>query len=46
MLAFWFTKGGECESQQDVFEAVYRRYRDQAAFLAINVRDAREEVAS
>jgi hypothetical protein len=44
VLSFWFTKGGECESQQDVFEAVYRRTRDRANFLAINVRDQRDEV--
>ena len=45
VLSFWFTRGGECEAQQDVFEAVYRRYRDRVSFLAINVRDEREEVA-
>lgn len=44
VLSFWFTKGGECESQQDAFEAVYGRYRDQAGFLAINVRDERDDV--
>ncbi len=45
VLSFWFTKGGECEAQQDVFEAAYRRYGERANFLAINVRDPREEVA-
>ena len=44
VLSFWFTRGGECEAQEDVFEAVYRRYRDRVNFLAINVRDEREEV--
>ena len=44
VLSFWFTKGGECESQQDAFEAAYRRPRERANFLAINVRDEREEV--
>jgi len=44
VLSFWFTRGGECEAQQDAFEAVYRRYRDRAAFLGINVRDERDEV--
>lgn len=44
VLSFWFTKGGECEAQQDVFEAAYRRYRDRVGFLAINVRDERETV--
>jgi hypothetical protein len=44
VLSFWFTRGGECESQQDEFEAVYRGYKDRAAFLGINVRDERDEV--
>lgn len=44
VMSFWFTKGGDCESQQDVFEAAYRRYRDRANFLSIDVRDDREEV--
>ena len=46
VLSFWFTRGGECESQQDVFESAYRRYGKKANFLAINVRDTREEVAT
>ena len=45
VLSFWFTRGGECEAQQDAFEAVYRARRDSANFLAVNVRDEREEVA-
>ena len=45
VLSFWFTRGGECEAQQDVFEAVYRRHRRQANFLGINVRDDRDRVA-
>jgi hypothetical protein len=45
VLSFWFTRGGECEAQQDAFEAVYRRFRDRVNFLAINVRDEREEIA-
>lgn len=44
VLSFWFTRGGECEAQQDVFERVYRRYRDRVGFLGINARDDREEV--
>ncbi len=44
VLSFWFTKGGECEAQQDAFETVYRLQRDQVNFLAINVRDSREDV--
>lgn len=45
VLSFWFTRGGECEAQQDVFESAYRAYRDRVNFLAINVRDDRDEVA-
>jgi AhpC/TSA family len=45
VMSFWFTKGGECEGQEDVFEQVYRRHSGRVNFLAINVRDTREEVA-
>lgn len=44
VLSFWFTKGGDCEQQQDAFEAAYREHRDSANFLSINVRDSREDV--
>ena len=44
VLSFWFTRGGDCEAQQDAFEAVYRRFREKVNFLGINVRDEREEV--
>jgi hypothetical protein len=44
VLSFWFTRGGECEAQQDAFEAAYRRHRGEVNFLAINVRDEREEI--
>jgi hypothetical protein len=44
VLSFWFTRGGECESQQDAFENAYRAYKDQVRFLGINVRDERDEV--
>ncbi len=33
VLSFWFTRGGECEAQQDEFEAVYREYGDRVNFL-------------
>jgi hypothetical protein len=45
VISFWFTRGGECEAQQDAFETAYRRHRDEANFLGINVRDDRDEVA-
>jgi AhpC/TSA family len=44
VLSFWFTRGGDCETQEDVFEAAYRRFKHEANFLAIDVRDGREEV--
>jgi hypothetical protein len=44
VLSFWFTRGGDCEAQQDTFEAAFRRYGDRVNFLAINVRDDRDEV--
>ncbi len=44
VVSFWFTRGSECESQQDRFEAVYRRFGDRANFLAVNVRDDADEV--
>ena len=44
VLSFWFTKGGECESQQDVVSAVAERYRGRVGFLSLNVRDGRETV--
>jgi thiol-disulfide isomerase/thioredoxin len=44
VLSFWFTRGGDCEAQQDAFESVYRRFRDRVNFLAIDVRDDTDEV--
>jgi hypothetical protein len=44
VLSFWFTRGGKCEAQQDVFEQAYRRFGKRANFLAINVRDERDEI--
>lgn len=44
VLSFWFTKGGDCEAQEDAFDAVYTRFRDQVNFLAIDVRDDTDEV--
>jgi hypothetical protein len=44
VLSFWFTRGGDCEAQQDRFESAYRRFRDRAYFLAVNVRDERDRV--
>jgi AhpC/TSA family len=44
VLSFWFTRGGDCENQEDVFERAYRRYKGTVNFLAINVRDDDDEV--
>jgi thiol-disulfide isomerase/thioredoxin len=44
VLSFWFTRGGDCENQEDVFERAYRKYSGQVNFLAIDVRDSDSEV--
>ncbi|MGH2956219.1 MAG: TlpA family protein disulfide reductase [Solirubrobacterales bacterium] len=44
VISFWFTRGGDCEAEQDTFEAGYRRFRGQVNFLAVDVRDERDEV--
>ncbi len=44
VISFWFTKGGECADQQDVVNAIYRRYRGRVNFLSLDVRDGRETV--
>jgi hypothetical protein len=44
VLSFWFTRGGDCENQEDVFERAYRRYKSEVNFLAVDVRDSTSEV--
>ena len=44
VISFWFTRGGDCESQQDVVDEVYRRYRGRVNFLSLDVRDSRDTV--
>jgi hypothetical protein len=44
VLSFWFTRGGNCEAQEDVFETAYRRFSKGVNFLAVNVRDSRDTV--
>ena len=44
VLSFWFTSGGDCEAEQDVFEGAYRRYRGRVNFLSLDVRDDRDTV--
>ena len=44
VLSFWFTRGGDCENQEDVFQRAYRRFSRQVNFLAVDVRDSDSEV--
>ena len=44
VISFWFTKGGDCAAQQDVVDAVYRRYRGRVNFLSLDIRDDRDTV--
>ena len=44
VISFWFTRGGDCESQQDVVNEAYRRYRGRVNFLSLDVRDSRDTV--
>lgn len=44
VISFWFSKGGDCERQQDAVNAVYGRYGGRVNFLSLNVRDDRDTV--
>jgi hypothetical protein len=44
VISFWFTKGGDCEGQQDVVDRVAARYKGRANFLSIDIHDSRETV--
>ncbi|HEX3241151.1 MAG TPA: hypothetical protein VHR18_13575 [Solirubrobacterales bacterium] len=44
VISFWFTKGGDCTSQQDVVDSVYARYRDRVNVLSLDIRDDRDRV--
>lgn len=44
VLSFWFSRGGNCVSQQDVVNRVYARYRGRVNFLSLDVRDGRDTV--
>lgn len=44
VISFWFSKGGDCVSQQDVVSQVYGRYRGRVRFLSLNIRDDRGSV--
>jgi hypothetical protein len=44
VISFWFSRGGNCEDQQDVVSRVSRRYRGRVNFLSIDIRDSRDSV--
>jgi thiol-disulfide isomerase/thioredoxin len=44
VLSFWFTRGGDCENEEDVFERAYRHYSGTVNFLSVDVRDSDSEV--
>ncbi len=44
VIAFWFSKGGDCVDQQDVVSRVYSRYRGRVNFLSLDIRDDRDTV--
>jgi hypothetical protein len=44
VISFWFTKGENCITQQDVVDRVYRRYGGRVNFLSLDVRDDRDTV--
>jgi thiol-disulfide isomerase/thioredoxin len=44
VISFWFSRGGDCEDQQDVVSEMSRRYRGRVHFLSIDVRDSRDSV--
>lgn len=44
VISFWFTRGGDCEIQQDVVSRVAERYRGRVNFLSLDIRDERPAV--
>jgi hypothetical protein len=44
VIAFWFSKGGNCVDQQDVVSRVYSRYRGRVSFLSLDIHDDRDAV--
>jgi hypothetical protein len=44
VISFWFGTDSDCERQQNVVSAVYRRYRGRVNFLSLDVRDPRGTV--
>jgi thiol-disulfide isomerase/thioredoxin len=44
VISFWFTKSGDCVTEQDSVDSVYRRYRGRVNFLSLDIHDGRETV--
>jgi hypothetical protein len=44
LISFWFSRGGNCVTQQDAVDEAYARYGDRVRFLSLNVRDDRDTV--
>ena len=44
VLSFWFTRGGSCPDEEDVFERAYRLFKEKVNFLAIDIRDSSDKV--
>ncbi|HEV2754228.1 MAG TPA: redoxin domain-containing protein [Actinomycetota bacterium] len=43
LVNFWASWCVPCEDEAKLLEAAYRRYRDEVAFLGVNVKDARSD---
>jgi len=46
VISFWFSKGGDCVEQQDIFSQVFSRYGGRVSFLSLDIRDDRATVRS
>lgn len=44
VISFWFSRGGGCVEQQDVFSRVFSRYRGRVRFLSLDIGDDRDTV--
>jgi hypothetical protein len=44
LISFWFSRGGDCVTQQDAVDAAYRRYGGRVGFLSVDIRDDRDTV--
>jgi hypothetical protein len=44
LISFWFSRGGDCVSQQDAVNAAFARYGERVRFLSLNIGDDRDTV--